>query len=307
MIKKRDNPSVAIIIPCYNEGKTINSVVSGFRDVLPDSEVYVYDNCSTDDTYEQAKNAGAIVRRENKQGKGNVVRTMFADIDAEYYVLVDGDLTYDSDVAPEMIKYLAENKLDMLNIARKGGKEAYRKGHKLGNFLLTKTVKIIFGEGLNDMLSGYRVFSNRFAKTFPAKSRGFEIETELTVHSLEMRIPIGELSAKYDDRPDGSISKLSTYRDGIKILMMIIRLFFLVKPLTSFSIVSGVLGIFAIAIGWIQVISPLLEYGIITKYPSVILSSSLMILSILMFIAGVVINSISNMRKDQFRLFYLSK
>jgi len=304
-MNEKTNETVAVIIPCYNEGKTINKVVSGFRNALPDALVYVYDNCSTDDTQEQARAAGAIVRAEKKQGKGNVVRTMFADVEADLYVLVDGDLTYDHAVAAEMIEHLVNNRLDMLNIARIGSKESYRRGHKLGNFLLTKTVKIIFGSGLDDMLSGYRVFTRRFVKTFPAKSNGFEIETELTVHSLEMKLPIGELPAKYDDRPDGSVSKLSTYQDGLKILLMIIRLFFLVKPLTSFSMVSGGLAMASIIIGWIQVISPLLEHGVITKYPSVIMSSSLMILSILMFMIGIVINSISNMRKDQFRLFYL--
>ena len=274
---------------------------------MPDAIVYVYDNCSTDNTQEQAKNAGAIVRIEKRQGKGNVIRTMFADVNADYYVLVDGDLTYDPKVAPEMIKHLIDNNLDMLNISRDGVAGAYRRGHKIGNFLLTKTVEVIFGSGLSDMLSGYRVFTNRFVKTFPAKSNGFEVETELTVHSLEMKLPIGELSAKYDDRPDGSVSKLSTYRDGVKILLMITRLFFLVKPLISFSILSGVLAISAIIIGWVQVVSPLLEYGVITKYPSVILSSSLMVLSILLFISGVIINAISNTRKDYFRLLYLSK
>jgi glycosyltransferase involved in cell wall biosynthesis len=298
---------VAIIIPCYNEGETIHKVVSGFKEALPDAIVYVYDNCSTDNTQEQAKNAGAIVRIEKRQGKGNVIRTMFADVNADYYVLVDGDLTYDPKVAPEMIKHLIDNNLDMLNISRDGVAGAYRRGHKIGNFLLTKTVEVIFGSGLSDMLSGYRVFTNRFVKTFPAKSNGFEVETELTVHSLEMKLPIGELSAKYDDRPDGSVSKLSTYRDGVKILLMITRLFFLVKPLISFSILSGVLAISAIIIGWVQVVSPLLEYGVITKYPSVILSSSLMVLSILLFISGVIINAISNTRKDYFRLLYLSK
>ena len=301
-----DYADVAVLIPCHNEGETIGEVVRCFKSNLPGASIYVYDNCSVDDTQEKAKNSGAIIGVENKQGKGNVVRKMFSDVDAEVYILVDGDLTYDPLVAPEMVERLIKEKLDMLNIARIGGRESYRKGHLLGNYLLTQTVKIIFGSGLDDMLSGYRVFSRRFVKTFPSKSNGFEVETEFTVHSLEMKIPIGESPAKYNERPQGSFSKLSTYRDGLKILIMIIRLFFLVKPITSFSVVSVFLAITSVIIGWFQVIKPWLEYDLITKYPSVIMSSSLMVLAIFMFMTGIVINSISNMRKDQFRLFYLN-
>jgi len=298
--------NVAVLIPCHNEEEAISQVVSGFKDSLPDALVYVYDNCSTDETQSVAKKAGAIVRAEPKKGKGNVVRRMFADIEADIYILVDGDLTYDANVAPQMLKCLIEENLDMLNIARIGDNESYRTGHIFGNFLLTKTVQLIFGSGLNDMLSGYRIFSRRFVKTFPARSNGFEIETEFTVHSLEMKIPIGEYPAKYIDRPSGSISKLSTYQDGLKILLMISKLFFLVKPITSFSLISSLFAFSAFSIGWIQVLKPLLLDGQITKYPSVILSSSLMILSIFFFMIGIVINSISNMRKDQFRLHYLN-
>ena len=301
-----DYKNVAVLIPCHNEAETISQVVADFSNILPNASVYVYDNCSSDDTQSCAKNAGAIVRTENNKGKGNVVRRMFADIEADFYILVDGDLTYDSKVAPEMLNYLIEEDIDMLNIARIGNKESYRAGHRLGNFLLTKTVQYIFGRGLNDMLSGYRVFSRRFVKTFPARSNGFEIETEFSVHSLEMKIPIGEYPAKYIDRPNGSVSKLSTYQDGLKILLMISRLFFLVRPITSFSLISILFAISSISIGWIQVLKPLLLNGQITKYPSVILSSSLMILSIFFFMIGIVINSISNMRKDQFRLDYLN-
>ena len=298
--------NVAVIIPCHNEGGTIYQVVNGFKNALPEAPIYVYDNCSTDDTQEKARDAGAIVRVEDRKGKGNVVRRMFSDVDADFYILVDGDLTYDPVVAPKMLVRLIKDKLDMLNIARIGEKGSYRKGHRLGNFLLTKTVKIIFGSGLDDMLSGYRIFTRRFVKTFPSKSDGFEIETELTIHSLEMKIPIGESSAKYEERPHGSVSKLSTFRDGINILLLIIRLFFLVKPITSFSLVSAFLAITSIINGWFQVIKPWIDNDLITKYPSVIMSSSLMVLAIFMFMTGIVINSISNMRKDQFRLLYLN-
>ncbi len=301
-----DYSNVAVLIPCHNEAKTISQVVIGFKESLPQSSVYVYDNCSTDDTNKIAKDAGAIVRTEKRKGKGNVVRRMFADVEADFYVIVDGDLTYDPIVAPKMLSYLINENLDMLNIARVGSEDSYRSGHVVGNFLLTKTVQVIFGNLIQDMLSGYRIFTRRFVKTFPAKSNGFEIETEFTVHSLEMKIPIGESSANYINRPQGSDSKLSTYTDGIKILFMINKLFFLVRPITSFSIVSAIFAISSISIGWFQVFKPLLDFGEITKYPSVILSSSLMILAILLFISGIVINSISNMRKDQFRLMYLN-
>jgi len=298
--------NVAVLIPCHNEGSTINQVVLDFKDALPDAAIYVYDNCSTDDTQEQARSAGAIVRTENRIGKGNVVRKMFADIDADYFILVDGDLTYQSSVAPDMIQQLISEKLDMLNISRDGKKESYRHGHRIGNFLLSKSVKVIFGSSLDDMLSGYRVFTRRFVKTFPAKSNGFEIETELTIHSLEMKLPIGESIAEYNDRPQGSVSKLSTYKDGFKILFTIIRLFFLVKPIISFSIISGLFASASTVVGLMQVVIPLLEHGEITKFPSVILAASLMIISILLFFIGIIINSVSSMRRDQFRLFYLS-
>tara|TARA_B100001123_G_C15217451_1_gene989842 strand:- start:195 stop:1139 length:945 start_codon:yes stop_codon:yes gene_type:complete len=301
-----DYADVAVLIPCYNEGETICKVVEGFQESLPGASIYVYDNCSEDDTQEKAIKSGAIIGLEKIQGKGNVIRRMFSEVDADFYILVDGDLTYDPKVAPEMLEKMIKDKLDMLNIARIGGEKSYRKGHRLGNYLLTKAVKIIFGSGLNDMLSGYRIFSRRFVKTFPSKSNGFEIETEFTVHSLEMMIPIAESFAGYNERPHGSFSKLSTYRDGLNILIMIIRLFFLVKPITSFSIVSVFLAIISIIIGWFQVIKPWLEFDLITKYPSVIMSSSLMVLAIFMFTTGIIINSISNMRKDQFRLFYLN-
>ena len=301
-----DYKNVAVIIPCHNEATSISQVVAGFKNALPNACIYVYDNCSTDKTQDIAKEAGAIIGVENKKGKGNVVRRMFADVEADIYLLVDGDLTYDPTVAPEMIDFLIDNKLDMLNVSRTGGKDSYRSGHRLGNYLLTTTVKKIFGAGLEDMLSGYRIFSRRFVKTFPSRSNGFEIESELTVHSLEMKLPIGERPTPYIERPEGSVSKLATYRDGLKILLMIARLFFLVKPVVSFSIVSGMLFVTSMIIGWIQVIKPLLDNGVITKYPSVVLASSLMVLSLLMFVSGLVVDSVSNMRKDQFRLFYLN-
>lgn len=298
--------NIAILIPCYNEADTVSQVVTDFRNVFPKASVYVYDNCSTDETQKIAKDAGAIVKSEKNKGKGNVVRRMFADIEADFYILVDGDHTYDSKVAQKMLNQLIQEDIDMLNIARIGNDKSYRAGHRFGNFILTKAVQLIFGRGFNDMLSGYRIFSRRFVKTFPARSNGFEIETELAVHSLEMKIPFGESYADYIERPSGSQSKLSTYRDGFKILLMINKLFFLVRPIASFSLISSLFALGSIIIGWIQVLNPLLNDGVITKYPSVILSSSLMILSIFFFMTGLVINSISNMRKDQFRLNYLN-
>ncbi len=212
----------AVLIPCYNEEAAIAQVVNDFRRVLPEAQIYVYDNNSKDRTTEVARQAGAIVRREPLQGKGHVVRRMFADIEADVYVLVDGDATYDAESAPRMIQKLLDEQLDMVNGARVTEiKEAYRAGHRFGNWMLTTMVATIFGNRFKDMLSGYRIFSRRYVKSFPALATGFETETELTVHALELRMPTDEVETPYKDRPVGSVSKLSTYRDGFRILWMI--------------------------------------------------------------------------------------
>ena len=238
-------PSIAVLIPCYNEEAAVPKVVGDFRRALPSATIYVYDNNSRDRTAEVARAAGAIVRIETLQGKGNVVRRMFADIEADIYVLVDGDDTYDAASAPKMIKALLDGPLDMVNGARVTNIEkAYRPGHRFGNWLLTHMVAWIFGDRFSDMLSGYRVMSRRYVKSFPALSAGFETETELTVHALELRMPISEISTPYKDRPIGSVSKLSTFRDGFRILWTIIVLVKEERPMQFFSLLALVLALF---------------------------------------------------------------
>ena len=229
----------AVLIPCYNEELTIAAVVAAFRTALPQATIYVYDNNSSDRTSEVARQAGAVVRSERRQGKGNVVRRMFADIDADIYVLVDGDDTYDAAAAPRLIRELVDNDLDFVNGARVStASAAYRRGHRLGNFALTELVRIIFGRQFTDMLSGYKVLSARFVKSFPAMSSGFETETELAVHALELRMPCGEIETAYKERPEGSVSKLSTYRDGWRILKLIGRLVKDERPLQFFGLLG---------------------------------------------------------------------
>jgi len=229
----------AVLIPCYNEEATIATVVRDFKKALPCSIVYVYDNNSTDRTVETARKAGAVVRRESLQGKGNVVRRMFADVEADVYVLVDGDDTYNAASAPLLIQEMVDGCYDMVNAARRTERErAYPRGHKFGNAMLTGLVSFIFGNRFKDILSGYRIFSRRFVKSFPALSTGFEIETELTVHALELRMPVTETPTPYKERPEGSFSKLSTFRDGFRILKTITILVKEEKPLHFFAVVK---------------------------------------------------------------------
>ena len=297
---------VAVLIPCYNEEKTISEVVAEYKAALPDSTVYVYDNNSSDNTYNVAKEAGAIVRREEYQGKGNVIRRMFADIEADAYLLVDGDMTYDSSVANLMINKLIDNKLDMVICARSEvSGSAYRLGHKFGNYFFTKTVGKIFGKKISDILTGYKALSRRFVKTFPAHGNGFDIEHEFTVHALEMRLPISEITTEYFPRPDGSESKLSTYKDGIKILFSIFKLTFTEKPLISFSIVSLFLLLIGTTWGWFYVVYPWILTGIIVALPSAILATGLIILSFLIFLTGLIIQATKRHRKESFRYNYL--
>jgi glycosyltransferase involved in cell wall biosynthesis len=236
-------PQIVVLIPCYNEEHTIAKVVQDFEKSVPNAKIYVYDNNSSDRTAIIAREAGAIVRSENLQGKGHVIRRMFSDIDADVYIMVDGDDTYDASAAPALIDLLINDSLDMVNGKRiEQVKEAYRPGHRFGNWMLTTMVTSIFGERTEDMLSGYRAFSRRFVKSFPALSAGFEIETELTVHALELEMPIADVDTHYKDRPDGSESKLSTFKDGLRILKMIAVLIQRERPLKFFGIVGLILG-----------------------------------------------------------------
>jgi len=298
---------LAVILPCYNEEAAIADVVRDFRAALPQAELYVYDNNSRDNTVDVARAAGAIVRRETRQGKGHVVRRMFADVEADIYVLVDGDGTYDAASAPAMIAKLISERLDMVAGSRlttyEG--EAFRRGHRFGNDLLTGFLGLCFGRTFTDILSGYRVFSRRYVKSFPALSTGFETETELAVHALELRMPIAEVPTPYKARPAGSASKLRTYRDGFRILMMILNLFKEERPLAFFSIIAGILGMTAVVLAY-PVFMTYIETGLVPRFPTAILSTGLMILASLSLTCGFVLDTVTHGRREMKRLAYLS-
>ena len=299
-------PSIAVLVPCYNEETAIPKVIADFRRVLPDARIYVYDNNSRDRTVEVARAAGAIVRREPLQGKGNVVRRMFADIEADIYVLVDGDATYDADSAPKMIAMLRDESLDMVNGARVTDiQKAYRPGHRFGNWLLTSMVAWIFGNRFTDMLSGYRVFSRRYVKSFPALSAGFETETELTVHALELRMPTAEVATPYKDRPVGSVSKLSTFRDGFRILWTIIVLVKEERPMQFFAL----LALFFAAISTLLIIPITVEYlqtGLVPRLPTAILSMGLMMIGFASLACGLILDTVTRGRREMKRMRYLN-
>ncbi len=299
--------AIAVLVPCYNEEQTIQRVVSDFQTYLPGAGVYVYDNNSSDATSKVAERAGAIVRIERTQGKGNVVRRMFADIEADVFVLVDGDATYDASRAPEMITMLLNDSLDMVTGKRVSEDiGAYRPGHRFGNKLLTNMVSAMFGKPVGDMLSGYRVLSRRYVKSFPAMSRGFETETELTVHALELRMPIAEVETVYLSRPEGSTSKLSTYKDGVRIVRMIGRLVKEERPFPFFGLISLVLLAIALSFGT----SILLEFnqtGLVPRLPSAVLATGLVLLAFLSLSSGVVLDSVSLSRREARRFAYLSQ
>jgi len=299
-------PAIAVLIPCYNEEAAIGSVVRDFRAALPDALIYVYDNNSRDRTAAAAAEAGAIVRHESLQGKGNVVRRMFADVEADVYVMVDGDDTYHAASAPALIHKLLAEQLDMVNAARVTDVQAaYRPGHRFGNLMLTALVAFVFGKRTADMLSGYRVFSRRFVKSFPTLVTGFEIETELTVHALEMRMPIAEVATPYKDRPAGSVSKLSTFKDGFRILFMIGKLVKEERPLESFSLTAVVLALFSVILAW-PVLLTYLETGLVPRLPTAVLSMGLMILAFLAVASGLILETVTRGRREMKRIAYLS-
>jgi len=300
------DPIIAVLIPCYNEEAAIAQTIAGFRSALPGATIYVYDNNSHDRTIEIARTAGAIVRKEPMQGKGNVVRRMFADIDADIYVLTDGDATYDAASAPRMIELLQTECLDMVNGQRVTDiTAAYRSGHRFGNALFTRIIGLLFGSRFQDILSGYRVFSRRFVKSFPVLSTGFEIETELTVHALELRMPAMELPTPYKDRPEGSVSKLNTWRDGFRISWMIVKLVKKGRPLFFFGIICILLALLSIIIS-IPIITTYLETGLVPRVPTAILSTGIMILSFLSLTAGLILDTVTTGRVEIKRLMYLS-
>lgn len=299
--------NIAVLIPCYNEEKTIAKVVVNFKASLPDAIIYVYDNNSQDNTVQLAKDAGAIVRSEKRQGKGWVVRRMFADIDADVYVMVDGDTTYEAPDAPKMVNMLLDQQLDLITGVRKkvsGDGIAYRPGHEWGNKAITKSVELIFGDNTRDMLSGYRVMTRRFVKSFPVFSKGFEIETELSVHALELALPCGELETKYYARPDGSSSKLSTYKDGIRIARKIFQLFYHHRPIWFFSIVACVFMLASLVLAAPLIIT-FSQTGLVPRFPTAILSASLMLLSGLSFTVGIILTPIAKVSRENKLLHYL--
>ena len=299
-------PTIAVLVPCLNEAVAIGNVVRSFRLALPDAMIFVYDNGSTDRTAEIARAAGAVVRIEPLRGKGNVMRRMFADVEADVYVLVDGDDTYDAASAPALVDLLITGSLDMVNAARITNiKEAYRPGHRFGNLLLTNLVTLWFGSRLSDLLSGYRIFSRRFIKSFPALSSGFEIETELSIHALQLRMPIAELPVAYKDRPQGSTSKLNTYRDGFRILRTIVYLVKEEKPFAFFSLVAVVVALLSLTLG-IPVIVEFGRTGLVPRLPTALLAAALMILSFLAFACGLILDTVSRGRVELKRLSYLS-
>ncbi|WP_426322043.1 glycosyltransferase [Pseudoduganella sp. R-43] len=297
---------VAILVPCYNEALTIEAIVHDFRASLPQATIYVFDNNSTDGTAEIARRAGASVRLVPHQGKGSVVRRMFADIEADAYIMVDGDDTYDAAIAPQLVAKLFDEGLDMVVGNRVTEEQAaYRLGHRFGNNLLTGCVSMLFGRTFTDILSGYRVFSRRYVKSFAAHSTGFEIETELTVHALELRMPVAEVETVYKARPEGSFSKLNTYRDGWRILMTILRLFKSERPLAFFGI--GFMACFLLSVGLaVPLLSVYWDTGLVPRQPTAVLCSAIMLFGVVLLVCGIVLDAVTKARIEQKRFAYLA-
>jgi glycosyltransferase involved in cell wall biosynthesis len=300
------SPRIAVLVPCHNEALTVAAVVRDFRAALPGAVVYVYDNNSTDGTADVAREAGAVVRHEPRQGKGNVVRRMFADVDADVYLMVDGDATYDAAAAPDLVAALLAGPFDMVNGARVArSTDAYRPGHRLGNKVLTGLVRHIFGTATTDMLSGYKCLSRRYVKSFPAASHGFEIETELTVHALELRMGVGEVPTVYGERPEGSSSKLRTVRDAIRILRLIGLLVKEERPLPFFGGVALLLAVVSVVLG-APVVLEFLETGLVLRLPTAVLATGLMLSGLLSLACGVILDSVARGRREMKRLHFLS-
>lgn len=297
---------IAILLPCYNEATTVANIIRDFNACLPHAQVYVFDNNSSDDTVAIARAAGAHVREVHQQGKGNVIRRMFADIEADVYIMVDGDDTYDASVAPDLARRLLADGLDMVVGTRVADEqEAYRFGHRFGNVLLTSCVAVVFGRSFTDMLSGYRVFSRRYVKSYAAHSAGFETETELTVHALELRMPTAEVATVYKSRPEGSVSKLNTYRDGIRILLMIMALFKQERPLTFFSI--GFFACMLLSFGLaVPLVNTYLATGLVPRMPTAVLCVGLALFGVILLSCGLILDTVTRGRIEQKRFAYLA-
>ena len=300
------NQRIAVIVPCYNEALTIGDIVRDFNACLPQAAVYVFDNNSSDATTAVATAAGAIVRGVPLQGKGNVIRRMFADVDADIYIMVDGDDTYDASVAPQLAEKLVREGLDMVVGTRiTDEREAYRFGHRFGNRLLTGCVSAVFGNTFTDMLSGYRIFSRRYAKSFAAHAAGFETETELTVHALELRMPVAEVATVYKSRPEGSVSKLNTYRDGLRILWMIAKLFKNEKPLHFFSLWAGLCVAIAALLA-VPLLETFLQTGLVPRLPTALLCTGLSLFGVVLLSCGLILDTVTKGRIEQKRFAYLA-
>ncbi|MBA3676410.1 MAG: glycosyltransferase [Sphingosinicella sp.] len=297
---------VAVLLPCYNEEAAIGQTVAGFRAALPGAAIFVYDNNSSDRTCAVAAAAGAVVCTERMQGKGHVVRRMFADVEADIYVMADGDATYDAAAAPEMVRRLLDEQLDMVVGARKSEvEEAYRRGHRLGNQLFTGLLASLFGRSFSDIFSGYRVFSRRFVKSFPALSRGFETETEISVHALELAMPVAEIVTAYGARPEGSASKLSTWRDGWRIMRTILHLFRIERPVLFYGGFGLVIAMKALILA-VPLAMTYMETGLVPRIPTAILITGLMIVAALSFVCGLILDTVVRGRREVRRLAYLA-
>jgi len=298
---------IAVLVPCYNEEAAVAAVVGGFRKALPSAQIYVYDNNSWDRTVEIARQAGAEVRSERRQGKGHVVRRMFADVEADVYVLVDGDATYDAPSAPRMIDRLLDEHLDMIVGLRVDQTQAaYRLGHRTGNRMLTEFLSSTFGRAFKDILSGYRVFSRRFVKSFPVLSDGFEIETELAVYALQLSLPVAEVETPYYARPEGSFSKLNTWRDGFRILGTMLKLYRSERPLRFFTMIGILLALLSIILA-IPIVITFIETGLVPRLPTAVLSMGLMIMALLSVSSGLVLDTVTQGRREMKMLAYLSQ
>lgn len=299
-------PTIAVLLPCYNEEAAIAQTVAGFRSALPGATIYVYDNNSRDRTVEVAAAAGAIVRTERVQGKGAVVRRMFADIDADIYVMADGDATYDAASAPRLVARMVGEQLDMVVGSRRHeAADAYRRGHVMGNRLMTGLLARLFGRSFSDIFSGYRVFSRRFVKSFPVLSTGFEIETEISVHALELAMPVGEMETPYFARPEGSVSKLSTYGDGFRIMRTMVTLYRIERPWAFFGLAALALLVLALALA-VPLAVTYAQTGLVPRFPTAILATGLVILASLSFFAGLILDTVVRGRRDVKRLAYLA-
>ena len=305
-MKRVNSPRVAVLLPCYNEETAIGATIAGFKKALPRATVYVYDNNSTDRTRAIAAAEGAVVRTERQQGKGHVVRRMFADVDADIYVMADGDLTYDPSAAPDMVELLMGEQLDMVvGIRKHEAKDAYRGGHVLGNRIFTGLLSGLFGRSFSDIFSGYRVFSRRFVKSFPVLSSGFEIETEMSVHALELRMPVGEVETAYGARPEGSESKLSTFGDGWRIFRTIVTLYRIERPTLFYGVIGASLLIAALLLA-VPLILTYAKTGLVPRVPTAILVTGMTVIAVLCFFAGLILDTVTRGRREIRRLYYLS-